>query len=147
MARIARVVVPDHPHHITQRGSRRQQTFFARQDYQLYIDILSHYAIQSGVKIWAYCLMPNHVHLVLVPGKEDGLWAVVGEVHRSYTRYINFRENWRGHLWQERFYSFPMDEPHALATVRYVERNPVAAGLCRRAQDWPWSSASSALTR
>jgi putative transposase len=141
MARMARVVVPDFPHHVTQRGNRRQKTFFCEADYQYYIELISESSQQTGTEVWAYCLMPNHVHLVMVPSTEDGLRASLGEAHRRYTRYVNFREGWRGHLWQERFHSFSMDEDYLLATVRYVERNPVAANLCKFPEDWRWSSA------
>jgi putative transposase len=82
-----------------------------------------------GIAVWAYCLMPNHAHLVVVPSDEDGLRLGIGEAHRRYTRRINFRKGWRGHLWQGRFGSCVMDEPHLLAAVRYVETNPVRAGL------------------
>lgn len=145
MARMPRVVVPGYPHHVTQRGNRRQTTFFSDKDYRYYIQLLSESISASDTEIWAYCLMPNHVHLVMVPGEEDGLRSVLGEAHRRYTRYVNFREGWRGHLWQERFHSFVMDEQYLLATVRYVERNPVAAGLRRYPADWPWSSAIAHL--
>jgi putative transposase len=140
MARMPRLVVPGYPHHVTQRGNRRQETFFCEDDYLYYINLLSESAGQAGTEIWAYCLMPNHVHLVMVPSTEDGLRATLGEAHRHYTRHINFRQGWRGHLWQERFHSFLMDEDYLLATVRYVERNPVAARLCRHPGEWPWSS-------
>jgi putative transposase len=83
----------------------------------------------------------NHVHLVMVPAEENGLRATLGEAHRRYTRYINFREGWRGHLWQERFHSFVMDESHLLSTVRFVERNPIVANLCDHPKEWEWSSA------
>jgi putative transposase len=142
-----RVVVSGFPHHVTQRGNRRQETFFCTDDYQYYLELMSEYTRQSGTEVWAYCLMPNHVHLVMVPGSEDGLRASLGEVHRRYTRYINFRKGWRGHLWQERFHSFPMDENYLLATVRYVELNPVKAKLCTYPQDWMWSSAAAHLAR
>ena len=143
MARMPRVVVPGYPHHVTQRGNRRQTTFFCDDDYRYYTDLLSEYSKINATAVWAYCLMPNHVHLVMVPGEEDGLRAVLGEVHRRYTRHVNFREGWRGHLWQERFHSFVMDETYLLATVRYVERNPVAARFCRHPQEWRWSSAAA----
>ena len=81
------------------------------------------------VEIWAYCLMPNHVHLIAVPQSPDGLRLAIGEVHRRYTRMVNFREGWRGHLWQGRFASFVLDEPYVLTAARYVELNPVRAGL------------------
>jgi putative transposase len=145
MARMPRIVVPGYPHHVTQRGNRRQRTFFHEDDYQHYVKLLSHFSQQAGTEIWAWCLMPNHVHLVMVPRHEDGLRAALGEAHRRYTRHINFRQSWRGHLWQERFQSFLMDEEYLLATVRYVERNPVAAGLCETPEQWRWSSARAHL--
>jgi len=145
MARIARVVLPGIPHHVTQRGNRRQQTFFNEEDYQVYMRLLTQSCSQYGTEVWAWCLMPNHVHLVLVPSSVDGLRASLAEAHRRYTRRINFREGWRGHLWQERFHSFAMDESYLLATVRYVELNPVKARLVERPQDWPWSSARARL--
>ncbi|HVP11938.1 MAG TPA: transposase, partial [Phycisphaerae bacterium] len=146
MARIARVVVPGLPHHITQRGNRRQKTFFVKADYQAYLELMAQWCDLCGVSVWAYCLMPNHVHLVVVPKSPDGLRRAIGEAHRRYTRRVNFREGWRGHLWQGRFASFVMDEPYLLACSRYVERNPVRAGLCKQPGDWPWSSAAAHLS-
>ncbi len=146
MARIARVIAPGIPHHITQRGNRRQQTFFCDDDYIAYIDLMTEWCGKYHVAIWAWCLMPNHVHLIAVPESAEGLARAIGEAHRRYTRMINFRENWRGHLWQERFASFPMDENHLLAAVRYVEMNPVAAGIVARPEEYPWSSARAHLT-
>ncbi len=100
MARMARVVVPGYPHHVTQRGNRRQQTFFEEGDYETYRELMAEWCEQCGVRIWAYCLMPNHVHLIAVPEDEDGLRRAIGEAHRRYTRHVNFREGWRGHLWR-----------------------------------------------
>lgn len=145
MVRLARVVVPGIPHHVTQRGNRRLETFFEDDDYRAYLDLLAASCTEAGVAAWAYCLMPNHVHLVLVPEEPDGLRRALGEAHRRYTRRINFREGWRGHLWQERFHSFPMDEDYLLATARYVELNPVRARLVRKPEAWPWSSARAHL--
>jgi len=141
MARIARVVCPGVPHHVTQRGNRRQQTFFCDDDYLAYIELMGKWCRKHGVAIWAWCLMPNHVHLIAVPRTETGLARAIGESHRRYTRRINFREKWRGHLWQERFASFPMDEFHLLAAVRYVVMNPVAAGMVSHPEKYRWSSA------
>ena len=141
MARIARVIAAGYPHHVTQRGNRRQQTFFNDEDYAVYLELLSEWTRKHNVAVWAYCLMPNHVHLIAVPETQDGLARAIGEAHRRYTRRINFREGWRGHLWQERFASFPMDEKHLLAAVRYVEMNPVAAGLVDDPEKYRWSSA------
>jgi len=140
-----RLVVPQYPHHVTQRGARRQKTFFADADYESYREMLADAKHGAGADFWAYCLMPNHVHHVIVPSREDSLAALFSDAHRRYTRQINFREGWRGHLWQERFHSFVMDERYLMAAVRYVELNPVRAGLCQRPQDWPWSSARAHL--
>jgi putative transposase len=145
MARLARVVIPGLPHHVTQRGNRRLETFFGDQDYGFYLSLLAAWSAAADCEVWAYCLMPNHVHLILMPGDEDGLRRALGETHRRYSRQVNLRQGWRGHLWQERFHSFPMDEAHLLACARYVELNPVRAGLVRRARAWPWSSARAHL--
>ncbi len=145
MPRIARLVLPGVPHHITQRGNRRQPTFFGDGDYALYLRLLRHWCAKAGTNVWAWCLMPNHVHLVLVPAREDGLSAALGPAHRRYTWEINQREGWRGFLWQGRFASFPMEEGHLHACLRYVELNPVRAGLVARPEDWRWSSARAHL--
>jgi putative transposase len=145
VARIARVVVPGLPHHVTQRGNRRQQTFFVDEDYAEYRPLMAKSCERCGTETWAYCLMPNHVHLVMVPSTEYGLRCALGESHRRYTQMINFRHGWRGHLWQERFHSFVMDEPHLLAAARYIERNPVRARLCQTAEQWSWSSTCAHL--
>ena len=143
MARVARIVVPGYPHHVTQRGNRRQRVFFGNSDYRAYIALMAEWCGRYGNAVWAYCLMPNHVHLVVVPADETGFRLGIGEAHRRYTRRINFRKGWRGHLWQGRFGSCVMDEPHLLAAVRYVETNPVRADLAKRPEDWPWSSAAA----
>jgi len=145
MARIARVIAAGIPHQVTQRGNRRMPTFFNDEDYRAYIALLSEWCRKCGVEIWAYCLMPNHVHIVAVPENDDGLRRGIGETHRRYSRMINFRENWRGHLWQGRFASFPMEETYLLAAARYVEMNPVRAHLVADAASWPWSSATAHL--
>jgi putative transposase len=146
MARMPRLVVPGYPHHVTQRGNRRQKTFFNADDYQAYLEFITLAKPNAGCDIWAYCLMPNHVHFVIVPERKDSLALLFKEAHRCYTRRINFREKWRGHLWQERFHSFVMDEPHLDATVKYVELNPVKARLCKSPQDWRWSSVHAHLS-
>ncbi|MHC4169412.1 MAG: transposase [Planctomycetota bacterium] len=143
MARLARVAVPDVPHHVTQRGNRRQTTFFNEDDYSAYLELMAEWCGRCGVAVWAYCLMPNHVHLIVVPKSEDGLRRGIGEAHRRYSRRINFREGWRGHLWQGRFASFPMDGRHLMLAARYVELNPVRAKLCRAPWRWRWSSAAA----
>ena len=145
MARLARVVVPGMPHHITQRGNRRQTTFFCDDDYRAYLDLMANWCSKWHVQIWGYCLMPNHVHLIAVAESENGLRQAIGEAHRRYSRRINFREHWRGHLWQGRFASFVMDEAYLLAAARYVELNPVRAKLLAEPGNYPWSSASAHL--
>jgi putative transposase len=141
MARLARVVVPDVAHHVTQRGNRRQPVFFGDEDYAAYRDLVAGACRAKGVSCLAWCLMPNHVHLILVPRSADGLRAALAEAHRRYSRRINFAHGWTGYLWQGRFCSYPMDEAHLMTAVRYVELNPVKARLAARAGDWPWSSA------
>lgn len=116
MPRIPRLVVPGYPHHVTQRGNRRQKTFFHARDYLAYLEFIAAAKLKARCDIWAYCLMPNHVHFVMVPQHKDSLSLLFKEAHRRYTRRINFRENWRGHLWQERFHSFVMDELDRIAT-------------------------------
>ncbi len=133
------------PHHITQRGNRRQRTFFDDEDYAAYIELMAEWCVEEGVEIWAYCLMPNHVHLIAVPDSQQALSRAIGEAHRRYTRRINFRKKWRGYLWQGRFASFVMDKPHLLAAARYIERNPVRAGLVRTPRHWRHSSARAHL--
>jgi putative transposase len=145
MGRLARLVIPGLPHHVTQRGNRRQETFFGDDDYEAYLDLMAQWCGEHGVAIWAYCLMPNHVHLIAVPKTEDGLRRAIGEAHRRYTRRINFREKWRGYLWQGRFASFVMDQPYLLAAARYVELNPVRAKLVKHPREWRWSSAKAHL--
>lgn len=146
MARLARVVVADVPHHVTQRGNRRQPVFFGDDDYRLYLGLLAEQARAAGVAVWAWCLMPNHVHLMLTPPTPQALRAALAEAHRRYSRTVNLREGWRGYLWQGRFASCPMDEAHMMAAARYIELNPVRARLAARPEDWPWSSARAHLS-
>ena len=130
---------------MTQRGNRRERVFFEDGDYALYLDLLSEAAARSQVAIWAYCLMPNHVHIIAVPSDEDGLRRTLRYVHRHYTGYINARMRVTGHLWQGRFSSVAMDEVHLVCALRYVALNPVRAKLAERAEKWPWSSTRAHL--
>jgi putative transposase len=147
MARIARIVVPGIPHHIIQRGNRRQKVFFCDEDRKTYLDYLNIYAKPAGISIWAYCLMDNHVHLIAVPNDEGSLAYGLGEAHRRYTRMINFREGWKGYLWQGRFKSYPLGDTHLYAAIRYVENNPVKAKITSKAGAYPWSSAKAHIER
>lgn len=119
--------------------------FFQESDYSLYLSLLAEHADDEGVVFWAYCLMPNHVHFVAVPEETDSFARTFREAHRRYTRLINKREGWSGHLWQDRYRSFPMDEAYTLVAARYIENNPVEAGLCANAEDYRWSSAKAHL--
>jgi len=147
MARLARVVVPGMPHHVLHRGNRKQDVFFNERDKQKYLDILTIQAELFELEVWAYCLMDNHVHLIVVPGDEESLAQAIGETHKLYTRMVNYREKWRGSLWEGRFKSMVMDEPYLRMALRYVERNPVRAGIVQKAEDYPWSSARCHIHR
>lgn len=146
MARLARVVVPGHPHHVTQRGNGRARTFFGDADYALYRDLLAQHCRAADVAVWAWCLMPNHVHLILVPSDPDGLRRALAAVHRRYAGIIHARRKRTGHFWQGRFGAAAMDEEHLAAALRYVSLNPVRARLVERAQDWRWSSTRAHLS-
>jgi len=147
MPRKARIVILGQPHHIIQRGNRRQQVFFCDEDRIAYLNYLQLYAIPAGIAIWAYCLMDNHVHLAAVPKREDNLAVGLANTHLRYTRRINFRQKWRGYLWEGRFKSYALSEKHLYATIRYVECNPVRAKIVKRAQDYKWSSAKAHVNK
>jgi len=125
MLRLSRIVSPRVPHHVTQRGHRREDVFFSDDDRLAYIDWLKDYAEKHDVEILAYCLMTNHIHLIAVPGSEDGLEKMLKPLHMRYAQRINRERSWKGHLWQGRFFSSALDEDYLWAAVRYVERNPV----------------------
>lgn len=144
-ARLARYVVPGVAHHVTQRGNGRQQTFFGDADYAAYRDLLGVQCAAHGVAVWSWVLMPNHVHLIVVPDHVDALRSALAKVHRAYAGRIHAREQRTGHFWQGRFGCVAMDEPQLLAALRYVALNPVRANLVERAQDWRWSSTCALL--
>jgi putative transposase len=141
MARRPRVVLAGVPHHVTQRGNNRQTVFHDREDFGRYLELLAGYQAASGVRILAYCLMTNHVHLVAVPDGANGLARLLQRVHSEYALAANLRSGRNGHLWQNRFYSCPMDGTHLIRAMHYVESNPVRAGIVDAAWSWPWSSA------
>ncbi|MBX9633493.1 MAG: transposase, partial [Magnetospirillum sp.] len=145
MSRLARLVVPGLPHHLTQRGNGRAQVFFDADDYAFYCALLAECCRAAGVAVWAWVLMPNHVHLILVPSDPDGLRRALAPVHRRYAGHVHARLKRTGHFWQGRFGAVVMDEAHLAAAVRYVALNPVRASLAQRPQDWAWSSARTHL--
>lgn len=145
MPRASRIVVPGVPHHITQRGNRQMPIFFANADRRYYLDVLTKACMTHDVTCLAWCLMDNHVHLVLVPQSADALRAALASAHTKYAQHVNLRQGLSGHLFQGRFASYAMDDAHLMVAVRYVENNPVKAGLVKHPADWPWSSARTHL--
>ena len=143
MARLARLVLPGVPHHVTHRGNRRQDLFFDDADRQVYGMLLADHLARTGCRLWCYCWMTNHVHLIVVPEREDSLARGIGVAHQRFAREINRRHGLTGHLFEGRYYSTPLSDEHLIAAARYVERNPVRARLVRTAADWPWSSAAA----
>jgi len=145
MARLARIVIPELAYHVTQRGNGGRRVFFSEEDYAAYRDLLATAAREAHVGVWAWQLMPNHVHLIVCPSDADGLRRALARVHRAYAGRIHARRRRSGHFWQGRFGAVAMDEPHLVAAYRYVVLNPVRARLVKRAQDWRWSSARALL--
>ena len=143
MPRIARAVAVGFPHHVTQRGNYKQVVFEKEEDYRQYLDWLILYSKKYSLKIWAYCLMNNHVHFIAVPMAHDSLAKTFNTLHMRYSQHINMKKNATGHLWQGRFFSCALDEEHLYAGVRYVENNPVRAGIVMKAEEYKWSSAPS----
>lgn len=146
MPRAARLVIPGAPHHVIQRGNRRQTLFFDDADRRAYLKLLAAACDRHGTTCLAWCLMDNHVHLILVPASDDGLRAPLASVHTAYSQRINRAHGVSGHLFQGRFASYAMDDAHLMVAARYVENNPVAAGLVREAEAWAWSSARAHVT-
>ena len=146
MPRVARIIVPGYPHHITQRGNNRATVFFDDEDRQFYLNILNDYSKKYQVHIWAYCLMRNHVHLLAVPETESGLARGIGLTNQVYTQYLNRKRAQSGRIWQNRFFSCVVENDQYLwAVARYIERNPLTAGLADHPEDYPWSSARAHL--
>ena len=143
MPRIARLVLPGLPHHVTHRGNRRGAVFFGTDDRDAYLRDLARAGGRYGLELWAYCLMTNHVHLIVRPARRDSLARTIGEVHGRHARNVHRERGWDGHLWANRYYSAPLDEPHLWAAARYVECNPVRAGIVADAARFPWSSAAA----
>ena len=133
MSRVARIVVPGCPHHVTQRGNNGQDVFFVDDDRRVYLCLLGEQSERFGLTIDGYCLMTNHVHLIATPRETDSLAKAVGRTHWRYTQYVNRLHGRHGHLWQNRFYSCALDDVHFWSAMMYVERNAVRAALVRRA--------------
>ena len=143
MPRFARLVVPGCVHHVTQRGNNRQDVFFVDDDRRAYLDILKRQSEKYGLRVLGYCLLTNHVHLIVVPEAEESLAKGVGRTHFLYAQYVNRLHGRSGHLWQNRFHSCVLDEDHFWSAMRYVERNAVRAKMVRRVWRYPWASAAA----
>lgn len=141
MPKSPRIVLPEIPHHITQRGNKKAAVFTTDDDRGHYLDLIRMYLDKFGLRLHAYCLMSNHVHLVMTPKDTGSISNAMRDIHRRYARHLHGKTEQIGHLWQARFFSCPMDEAHFQTAVRYVERNPVRAGMTRRAEEFRWSSA------
>ena len=137
MPRQARIVIPGIPHHVTHRGARGETTFHCDGDYLRYLRLLQQYSSSHGIKLAAYCLMPNHIHLVIVPDRQESLAQTLGPLQMRHTQYVNLRTGGTGSLWESRFYSCPCDEAHFWCAVRYVEQNPLRCGMVQRAELYP----------
>jgi len=142
MPRRARIVAQGLPHHITQRGNNRRPVFFEDEDRLHYLELLQEYSLDFNLTILGYCLMNNHVHFMAIPGKADSLAAVFGLLNMRYSHYLNRKMDSSGHLWQGRFFSCVADGPHFVQALKYVERNPVRAGMVSMPWEWEWSSAA-----
>ena len=143
MPRAARVVIPGCAHHVTQRGNNRQAVFFVDNDRQVYLQYVREAAQRFALQVEGYCLMTNHIHLVVTPVQETSLAEAMKRANQLYAQYVNRLHGRSGHLWQNRFFSCPLDAGHLGRALVYVERNPVRARLCRKAWQWRWSSAAA----
>lgn len=143
MPRTARIICPGIAHHVTQRGNRQQEIFLDEEDRKTYLRLLGLYAGGESLHIVGYCLMTNHLHLIVIPRYEDSLAKTIQRGHLRYAQYMNGKYSWRGHLFASHYYSCPLDESHLWSAMRYVERNPVRARMVKRPEGWPWSSAAT----
>ena len=143
MSRARRIICPEIPHHVTQRGNRQQDIFLDDDDRRTYLRLLAWYAPREELSVTGYCLMSNHLHLLVTPRQAESLPRALRSVHTGYAQYVNSKYTWTGHVFASRYYSCALDDMHFWAALRYVEQNPVRAGMVTRAQDWPWSSAAA----
>jgi len=144
MPRIARIIAPGYPHHITQRGNNRGTVFFDDEDRRTYLKLLAGHAQKHDLRLWAYCLMDNHLHLLVVPGTETALARGIGLTNQMYTQFLNRKLQQSGRVWQNRFFScIVQNDQYLWAVARYIEGNPIKAGLVECAESYRWSSAQA----
>ena len=141
MARLARASFPGYPHHVIQRGLGDRLVFETPADYLRYLEWLQEYSVSYPIDIWAYCLMPNHIHIICVPMAEGALARTFNTLHMRYAQYFNGKRDTKGRLWRPRFISCVLDKPSVREEVRFIENNPVRWGLAAHAGDYTWSSA------
>ena len=141
MPRHRRVVIPGCPHHVMQRGNNRRDVFYSDLDRKVYLALLKEYCVQYDIEVLGYCLLTNHIHALVIPATSNGLAKAFGKTHSDYARWLHVRRRECGHLWQNRFYSCPIENQYLWAVLAYIERNPVRAGIVARCEEWPWSSA------
>lgn len=147
MPRIARVVAPGYPHHITQRGNYQQNVFEDENDFKQYLFWLKEYSTKYYLRIWAYCLMINHVHFVCIPDRADSLSKTFNTLHMRYSQYFNAKKKVKGHLWQGWFFSCMLDEKHLYSAIRYIENNPVRANIVNSPEKYRWSSTAGHIRK
>jgi len=145
MARQARIVLPNTDHHISQRGIEGARIFFQKSDYQLYLDLLQQQCTHHKISVSSYCLLPNQIHLTAKPERTELLSRAIGETNRRYTREVNSRENREGNLFQNRFFSYPIDKPSFLRAIRFIETMPITLGIAPAPENYLWSSAKSRI--
>jgi len=145
MPRNQRCVLPGQAYHITQRGTNRQRVFFTDADRVTYLRLMAHNLEDAGVRILAWCLMTNHIHLVAIAERADSLSVLLRRVHGRYAQMLNTKRLRSGHLSQNRFYSCALSASHLNPALAYVEQNPVRAGLVEQAELYRWSSAAAHL--
>ncbi len=143
MPRKARIVLEDVPHHITQRGNNQQDVFFVDDDRTAYLEFLKDNSQKFGLDVLAYCLMTNHIHIIAIPRRDDSLAKALGRTHLRYAQYVNRLHERSGHLWQNRFFSCPVQGHYLWKTIQYIENNPVRAGIAATAADYRYSSADA----
>ncbi len=129
------------PHHVVHRGNHQSALFGTDDDRRLYLSLVHRFSRATGTGIAGFCLMRNHIHFVAIPSSVRSISQCFGQTHRKYSEFLNMRAGTYGTNWEGRFYSEPMSEEHAINALRYIERNPVTAGVVQSPTDWVWSSA------
>jgi REP-associated tyrosine transposase len=147
LSRLPRSTIAGYPHQLTQRGNYGQRVFDDDEDYERYLSWAQDYTERYSIEVWAYCLMPNHVHFVCVPKVEGALALCFNTLHMRYAQYFHHKKGVTGHLWKGRFLSCMLDDLCTCEEIRFIENNPVRSGIVRNAEEYPWSSARSHVSQ